>query len=107
MNGRMFFHQRLIHQAVAIPAAFLVMRLRQGNGLTDEAAEGIGLWQRLAVELVNPLWRTIGRDDDERTMLIICLCHSRSEVQQRRTTGDTNGDWLSRGLRHTQGIETC
>ena len=48
----------LVDQAVTVPTFLVIMRLRQGNGLTDEAPKGIGLRKRLSVELVNPRLRT-------------------------------------------------
>ena len=52
--------ERLIDQPVAIPLLFVAVGLGQGHGLTHEAAEGIGLRQRLTVELVNPLRGAVG-----------------------------------------------
>ena len=58
------FEQRFIDKTVAIPMLFLVMRFRQRDGFLDESSKGIGLRQGLTIELVYPLGRTIGRDDD-------------------------------------------
>ena len=79
--------------------------LGQGDGLADEAAEGVGLRQRLTVELVDPRLRTVGRDDDQGAMLIVSLSHGWREVEQRRTAGDADDDGLVQGLCHAEGIE--
>jgi hypothetical protein len=76
----------------------VVMGLWQRYCLTHETPKSIRLWQRLTIELINPLWGTICRNDHERDMLIVSLSHSRCEIQECSTTGDTNHDRLSECL---------
>ena len=63
-------------------------------GFFDETSQSIRLWQCLTVELGDPLWRTVCRDHHKRTLLIICLSDCRCEIQQCRTTGDTDSHRL-------------
>ena len=94
--------QRLVDKTVAIPFVSLVQR----NGATDEPAQSTRLRQCLSVKLVNPRFRAVGTDDDERQVLIPSLSHGRSQVEQGRATGDTDDDRLMEGLHHADGIET-
>ena len=98
-------HQRLVDQAVTIPARLVVVGFGQRNGLTYEASEGVGLWQRLTVELVNPRLRTVGTDDNQGTVLIVSLSNGWCQIEQGRATGDADDDGLVQGLCHAQGIE--
>ena len=84
--------QRLVHQAVAVPPFIIVVRLGQRDGTFHETSEGIRLRQRLSVELVNPLRRTVGRNDYQRLFPIECLCHGRQKIEQCRARSDTNGN---------------
>ena len=106
--------ERLVYQAIAIPADFLATtpsfgrpsfpkegNLREGDGLADESSEGIGLWQRLSVELVNPLRRTVCGNRHEGDMLITGLSDGRCEIQEGRTTRDTHHHRLLQRLCHT------
>ena len=95
--------ESFVDKAAAMPG----ISLRQRDGAADKAAEGTRLWQRLAVELVNPLWRTVGTDNDEGLMLIPGLCDGGSQVEQCRATGDADNDGGVKGLHHAKGIETC
>ena len=72
--------QRLVHQTVTIPVFFLIVRLRQRHRLAHEPSESIRLWQRLSVQLVYPLRRTVGRHHDQRRALVIRLRNGRHQV---------------------------
>ncbi len=74
------------------------MRFWQGYCLTHETPKGIRLWQRLTIELIDPLRGTISRNGDQGDMLITSLSHSRCEIQECSATGDTYHDWLSECL---------
>ena len=100
-------HQGLVHEPVAIPTRVIIIRLRQGDRLADKTSEGIRLRQGLSVQLVYPLLGTVCRDDDKGNVLIISLSHSRSQIEQGRTTGDTDGNGFTKALAHAQGIEAC
>ena len=102
----MAYYQRLVHKTVAVPALLGVVGLWQRNCPTHEAAESVGLGQCLPVELVNPLRRTVGRDDDNTLMLIVSFSDGRRQIEQGCTTGDADDDGLVKSLRHTQSIET-
>ena len=83
------------------------IRLWQRDGTADKAAEGAWLRQRLTVELVNPLWRTVGTDYDEGLMLIPGLGDGGSQIEQRSATGDTDNDGGMESLHHAKGIKAC
>jgi hypothetical protein len=103
----MLFEQRLVDEAIAIPATFIIMRLRQRNGFPHKAPKGIRLRERLAILLVYPRQRTVCGDHHQASMLVVSLSDGRGEIQKRRTASDTNGYRLLQALAHTQGIETC
>ena len=84
--------QGLIYQTVAVPAFLVVTRFRQTDSLPDKAPQRIRLRQRLTILLVNPLWRSVGRNNNQRHLLVICLGHGGQQIEQCRTTGDTNSD---------------
>jgi hypothetical protein len=96
-----------IDQTITIPMFLVVMGLWQRYCLTHETSKGIRLWQRLTIKLINPLWGTICRNGHKRDMLIVSLSHSRCEIQECSTTGNTHYDRLSECLCHSQGIEAC
>ena len=55
------FQQSLVDQTIAVPSGFIIMRLRQRNGFPNETSEGIGLWERLTIQLIYPrLWTVCG-----------------------------------------------
>ena len=99
--------QRLVHQPVAPPLLLRVKRFGQRDSLADKAPEGISLRKRLPVELVNPLRRAVGRNHHQRHMLIESLSNGRGKVEQRRPTGDADGNRFAQTLCHSQRIETC
>ena len=94
-----------VDETVAVPMLFLILNLRKTDCPAHEAPQGIRLRKRLAVELVNPLCRTIGRDDHEGTMLVVSLSHGWSEVEQGSATSDTDHHRLMECLYHAKGIE--
>ena len=55
MNRGIAHDKRLVDKTITIPALLVVTRLWQRDGPLDESSQGIGLWQRLTIELVNPL----------------------------------------------------
>ena len=63
--------------------------------------------ERLTIELIYPLGRAVGRNDDERLVLIVSLGYGRCQVEQRRAAGDTHHYRLVGGLRYAKGKETC
>ena len=93
--------ESFVDKAAAMPG----IRLWQRNGAADEAAKGARLRQRLTVELVNPLWRTVGTNDDERLMLVVSLSDGGRKVEQRRAAGDADDDGGMERLHHAEGIE--
>ena len=93
--------QRLVDKTVAVP----FVSLGQRNRATDEPAQSTRLRQGLSVKLVYPRLRAVSTDNDERQVLIPRLGHGRSQIEQCRTTGDTDDDRLVKGLHHTDGIE--
>ena len=99
--------QRLVHQPVTVPPLLVVARLGQRDSLAHEASQRVRLWQRLSVQLVNPLWRTVGADDDDTCLLVVGFGHCRRKVQQGRAAGDADDDGLPGSLPHTKGIEAC
>ena len=103
----MAHNQRLVHQTVTVPAFLIVSRFGQGNGFFHKTSEGIRLRKGLTIKLIYPLRRTIGRDDDNALMLVTGLSHSWSQIEQGRTTGDTDDNRFFQRLRHTQRIKTC
>jgi hypothetical protein len=67
----------------------------------------MGLRKSLPVELVNPLWRTVGRNNDKGYVAIAGLCHRWGKIEQRRARCDTNHHWLEVAReRQANGIET-
>ena len=98
----------LVHQAVAVvPFGSTCERVDwQVDGLGYPGCEGSGLAQRLSVELVNPLGGAVGRDDDERLVLIVGLGHGGREVEQGRAAGDADDDRLVGGLGDAEGEES-
>ena len=75
--------------------------------LADPRFQGAWLAERLTVELVNPLSGAVGRDDDERLVLIMSLGHSGSHIEQCRTAGDADHDGLVGGLSNAECEEPC
>ena len=55
MNRGIAHDERLVDKTVTIPALLVVTRLWQRDSPFDESSQGIGLRQRLTIELVNPL----------------------------------------------------
>ena len=100
MHRSATLHESLIDQSVAVPTALTVVRFRQSDGLIDKTTKGVGLGHRLTVQLVYPLGRTVGTDSHQGYMLIISLSDSRRQIQQRRPTGDTDGNRLMKTLAH-------
>ena len=96
---------RFVHKTVAIPALLFVSRLGQRHAAAHKAIESVGLRQRLTVELVNPLLRSVGSYDDERHMLVVSLCHSRSRVEQSRTRRDAYHCRTLRAESHAHSVE--
>ena len=92
MDRSVVYDEGLIDEAVAIPARLFIMRFWQRDGFPNETPQRIRLWQRLTIELVNPLLWTVSRDDDQGNVLIICLSNSRCQIQQCRAAGDTDGN---------------
>ena len=107
MHRSMTNYQRLVDQAVTVPTLLVIMGLRQGNCLADKMSEGIGLRQRLSIELVNPCLGTIGRNHHQGDVLIVSLGNGRSEIKQGGATGDTDNDRCFQALAHTECIEAC
>ena len=95
----------LVDQPVAEPPLLVVMRLGQTDGTSDEAAQSVGLWQRLAVELTYPCLGAVGRDDDDGHVLMVGLGHGGHEVEQGRPRRDADGHGLVECEGHAEGIE--
>jgi hypothetical protein len=95
VDGSTLLEQSLVDHTVAIPTLLVVAGFWQRHSLSDEAPECIGLRKRLTVELVNPLLWTVGRDDYQRAMLVVGLSNGRSQIEQCRAAGDTDGDGLA------------
>ena len=57
------FKQGLVHQTITIPMCFCIMRFWQSDGFFHESSQGIRLWERLTIELIDPLLRSVGRND--------------------------------------------
>ena len=105
MNRGIAHDERLVDKTVTIPALLVVTRLWQRDGPLDESSQGIRLRQRLTIELVNPLRRTICRDHDQRPMLIPSFRNGRSKIQKGCARSDADDYRLFESLRHSQGIE--
>ena len=99
--------QGFIHKTVAVPTLFFGARFRQRHASTYKPIERIGLGQSLTVELVDPLLRSVGCDDDERYVLTVSLCHSRSGVEQSRTRCDAYHGGALRVEGDAHGVERC
>ena len=97
----------LVNQTVAVPVQLIVIHLGQVNGFFYKATQGIGLRQRLTIQLVDPLCWAICRNHHQWHVLIISLSHSWGQIKQRSATGDTNHHWPMHHLGYTQGIESC
>ena len=102
----MLLYQSFVDQTVAVPALFFTTRLGQGYGLTHKTSKGIRLGQRLTIQLIYPLLRAVGRNDDQGTLLIVGLGNSWCHIEQRRTRGNADNNRFVKRLRHSQGIET-
>ena len=76
----------------AEPASFRVGGFGQGDAPEHERSERTRLRERLSVLLVDPGERSVGRDHDERHVLIERLRHGWQEVEQSRSGGHAEGD---------------
>ena len=79
----------------------------EGDGTTDPRSEDTRLAECLTVELVNPLGRTVGGDNDERVVLIVGLGNGWQHIEQGGARRDADNDRLVGGLSDAQGIEGC
>ena len=73
-----------VDKSTTQPSFFVVVRFGQLHSLAHKAPESVWLGDGLTVELVNPLLRTVGRNDYKRNMLIGCFSHSWHNVEQCR-----------------------
>ena len=98
----------LVDETVAVPVAFAVAgrNLRQIDGRSNEASESPRLQQRLTVELVNPLLRTVGGDHYEGHALIEGLGDGGREIEQCRPRRDADDRRQTRAQGHAQGVES-
>ena len=88
-----------------MPSFFVVARFRQGDCPAHKASQGIGLRQRLPVELVDPSLRTVGTHHYHGQVLIVGLGYGGRKIEQGRAAGDAYHDWLVERLCHAYGIE--
>ena len=98
-------NQRLVDQTVAVPTVFIGVDFGQRDSLADKAAQGIGLRQRLTIQLVYPCCRAVGRHHYQAAVLVVGLGNGRQQVEQGRARRDAHHHRLIRALRHAQGIE--
>ena len=99
-------HQSLIDQSVAIPSLLLRVHIRQADALLHQPTEHPRLRHRLSVHLSYPSRWSVCRDDDQRHLLVVSLCHSRMEVEQRAAAGAYHRHRLSAMKRQSHGIES-
>ena len=70
-------YQRFVETPIAQPASFVVQGRFNINRAAYEAGEAARLLQRLAILLPYPRRGTIGRNDDQRHVLMPCFGHGR------------------------------
>ena len=84
----------LMNQPFTIPSLFFIGYDRKIHAPVHHRSEDVGLRKGLSILLSNPCFRAVGRDEDDRQLLVVCLCHGRVEVEQCRTRCDADGDWF-------------
>ena len=93
--------QCFVGETVAMPG----ISLWQGDGAAHPGGEDTGLPDSLSVELANPLGRAVGRDDDERLVLVERLGNGGCHVEHGCAAGDADHYGLVCGLGYAQGEE--
>ena len=94
--------QRLVDKPVAVPPLFVVVRFGQRDALADMGCQRPLLVDGLSVLLVDPLCRSVGREDDQRPVLVAGFGDGRCRIEQCRSGRDADGDRLVLGQRHAQ-----
>ena len=101
------FQYRFVHHAVAIPFVFFGKDFGQMHTFLYQRTKHARLRQRLAVHLSDPGLRTIGRNHNQREMLIKGLAHGRMDIQQRGARGAANHHRSVPLLSQTKRHKTC
>ena len=91
---------RLIDLSLAKPALVIAVDNRKINTPIDQRAEDIGLRQGLSILLTYPFRWSVGRDEDDRQLLIVSLRYGRMQIEQSRTRGDAYGNRANMGRRN-------
>ncbi len=98
--------QYLVHQTIAIPAFYTVVRFWQAHFLGPKSLQGLLLRHGLPLELTyHRLW-SVCRHHYYRHMLVACLHHCRQGVYHCRARRDAHHHGFSQGLRLAQGHES-
>ena len=97
--------QGFVDEPVAVPFILLGMDFGQVDGAFDQCPEDARLRHRLPVHLPDPSRRAVGRDDDERHLLVERLRDGGVHVRQRAARRAADGRRLSPVQRQPEGKE--
>ena len=98
--------QGLVDEPVAVPEAFCVMGLGQGDFLPDVIMKGTGLHDGLAVHLADGRGRPVCGNNEQGQILVIGFSYSRCHVEKRRTRCAARGHGAAQGLAESVGRES-
>ena len=93
----------LMYQPFTMPRLFLVGNDRKIHAPVHHRSEDVGLRKGLSILLSYPGFGSVGRNHDDRYLLIICLADSRIEIEQCRTGSDAYCHWSRTRSRIAQG----